>query len=120
VQVEANHEILEDIYEWFLINIKNASEPKEPKKADNESKKLKKEDNEATEPHISYRRQLEEQALTFSILQILQTTSAGAAYCLICPTASFDPEWMRNQDSRLNNHDELDFTRKPPNHHFSN
>jgi hypothetical protein len=42
VQVEASHEILEDIFKWFLINIKNASEQhKEPTKADGEAAESK-------------------------------------------------------------------------------
>jgi hypothetical protein len=123
VQVEASHEILEDIFKWFLINIKNASEQhKEPTKADGEAAESKRARSETAEPHISYRQQPDESDLTFSIFQ---TASNEASSRLICPRASFNLEWMRNQDSRLfrcfcNNHDELDYTRKTRSPYFRN
>lgn len=87
-----------------------SEQPEEPSDADIED----------PERHVSFGRQSEEEELTFSIH--LKPSNAASSY-LLCPTASFNPDWMRNQDSKLfrcscNNCNELDYTRKPQ-HHFS-
>ncbi|KAL5345585.1 hypothetical protein ACLOAV_009339 [Pseudogymnoascus australis] len=148
LQVEASHAKLEDMHEWFMTNIKLASgEPKEPKKAPykfavpydfsrqqtNESmssisisvmtpseaseqpEEPSDADIEGPERHVTFGKQSEEEKLTFSISL---KPSNVASPCLICPTASFNSDWMRNQDSKLfrcscKSCDELDYTLVP-------
>lgn len=72
-------------------------------------------DIEPLEREVSFRRQSDEEELTFSIS--LKSSNAASSY-LICQAASFNPEWMRKQDSKLfhcscGNCHELDYTCKP-------
>lgn len=69
---------------------------------------------EGPDRNVSFSRQPDEEELTFSIS--LKSSNAASSY-LICRRASFNPEWMRNQDSKLfhcccTNCNELDYTRK--------
>lgn len=71
-------------------------------------------DIEPLERGVSFRRQSDEDELTFSIS--LKSPNAASSY-LICQAASFNPEWMRKQDSKLfhcscGNCHELDYTCK--------
>ncbi|OBT77855.1 hypothetical protein VF21_03261 [Pseudogymnoascus sp. 05NY08] len=71
---------------------------------------------EPPERNVSFRRQSHENELTFSIC--LKSSNAASSY-LICQAASFNPEWMRKQDSKLfrcscGNYHELDYTLVPP------
>ncbi|OBT69915.1 hypothetical protein VE03_00434 [Pseudogymnoascus sp. 23342-1-I1] len=144
LQVEASHAKLEDMHEWFMSNIKYASEEsKEPKKVvykaaapygftrkettesvssisisimtPSEASEPSEADIETPERHVSFGQQPGEDGLTFSIS--LKPSTVASSY-LICQTASFNPDWMRNQDSKLfhcscKNCDELDYTLVP-------
>jgi hypothetical protein len=73
-------------------------------------------DIEPLERDVSFGRQYDEEELTFSIS--LKSSNAASSY-LICQAASFNPDWMRKQDSKLfrcscGNYHELDYTCKPP------
>ncbi|KFY33108.1 hypothetical protein V495_08425 [Pseudogymnoascus sp. VKM F-4514 (FW-929)] len=164
LQVEASHAKLEDMHDWFVTNIKFASDgPKQPKKTagnikiasmrpkgpmpapgpvnaagsygfamqqtndsmsslsisivtPSEGSSLSEADFEGPERHVSFRKQSDEEELTFSIS--LKSSNIASAY-LICPKASFNPEWMRSLDSKLfrclcRNCVELDYTLVPP------
>ena len=137
------------MHKWFVNNIKFTSEqPMQPMKAANktaesyafsrqqtnesvssmsisimtpsEASELSQEGFEGPERHVSFRHQPDESELTFSIS--LKSSNAVSSY-LICQTASFNPEWMQSQNSKLfhcscGNCDELDYTCKAPNHYF--
>ncbi|OBT90159.1 hypothetical protein VE02_00880 [Pseudogymnoascus sp. 03VT05] len=82
----------------------------------NEVSELSDAEIEPLERGVSFRRQSDEEELTFSIS--LKSSNAASSY-LICQTTSFNPEWMRKQDSKLfhcscGNYHELDYTLVPP------
>lgn len=81
-----------------------------------ETSELSEADFDDPERQVSFRRQHDEDELTFSIS--LKESNVASSH-EVCSTASFNPEWMRSQDSELfccscGNCDGLDYTCKSP------
>ncbi|KAF4637084.1 hypothetical protein G7Y89_g988 [Cudoniella acicularis] len=106
-QVDLTHGMLQDIHEWYIGNIKNAP-PKQPKRS-------REVETGATELHSASEGQLEEPELSFSVFLNLSNEIPSR---LLCPKATFDPEWLLTQGSRLfhcvcGKNDNLDYTLLP-------
>ena len=98
--------MLRDIHQWYLSNIKNA--PKQPKPPVAVA-------TGATELHASSEHQPDEPDLAFSVFP--DPSSETPSY-LSCLKATFNPEWLRTQGSRLfrcvcGSKDDLDYACKP-------
>ena len=104
-QVDLVHGMLGDIHEWYLSNIKDA--PKGPKRSSAV-------DSETTKLRSGPDQEPKESELTFSVFLDLSSETSSR---LLCPKATFNPEWLHTQGSHLfrcvcGNHDDLECTCK--------
>jgi hypothetical protein len=84
--------MLGDIYEWYVSNIKNG--PKQPKVST--AVTAASTGVNAVQTHSE--NQFNESALSFSLWLDL---SNGSPSCSLCPRATFNEGWLRNQGSCL-------------------